>query len=124
MGQAQHRLEILIKNIDSPSGSILITLYDNADDFDKNQVQKSYYKKVIVRSQELKLTFDKLPKGVYALKAFHDSNNNGVLDKNWMGIPKEAFGFSNNVMGVMGPPTFLQSAFEVAGKTEHILILR
>ena len=54
-----------------------------------------------------------LPEGTYAIKAFHDVNDNGELDTNWMGIPKEPYGFSNDAMGAMGPPKFHQASFVV-----------
>ncbi len=50
-----------------------------------------------------------LPAGPLALSLYHDANANGQLDMNPMGIPTEPYGFSNNVMGNYGPPTFEQA---------------
>jgi uncharacterized protein (DUF2141 family) len=56
--------------------------------------------------------------GSYAIKAFHDVDRNGKLDTNFMGIPKEPYGFSNDAMGTFGPPSFEQASFKVgAGST-------
>ncbi|MFM7430954.1 MAG: DUF2141 domain-containing protein [Flammeovirgaceae bacterium] len=33
-----------------------------------------------------------------------------------MGIPKEGYGFSNNVMGTMGPPSFEKAKFKLSGE--------
>lgn len=57
--------------------------------------------------------FAGVPSGGYALKAFHDVNANGVLDTNWMGIPKEPYGFGNDAMGTFGPPDYAAASFEV-----------
>ena len=54
-----------------------------------------------------------LPEGEYAIKAFHDVNDNGEMDFNWAGIPKEPYGFSNNATGTMAAPKFSQAAFKV-----------
>ncbi len=56
--------------------------------------------------------------GTYAVKVFHDVDENGTLDTNWMGIPKEPYGFSNDAMGTFGPPSFQQASFKVGtGRT-------
>ena len=41
---------------------------------------------------------------------------NKKIDKNFIGIPKEQFGFSNNVMGKFSAPSFEQAMFKVEGK--------
>ena len=45
------------------------------------------------------VVFENLKPGKYAVSVLHDANKNKDLDKNKLGIPKEGFGFSNNVMG-------------------------
>jgi uncharacterized protein (DUF2141 family) len=36
-----------------------------------------------------------LPNGEYVFAVYQDTNNNGELDTNFFGIPKEPYGFSN-----------------------------
>ena len=59
--------------------------------------------------------------GNYAVKFFHDANNNGTMDTNWAGIPKESFGFSNNARIVLGLPSIKEMLFEVNGMTEIVI---
>lgn len=47
-----------------------------------------------------------LPEGDYAVSLFLDENGNGKLDSNFLGIPKERFGFSNNPRIIAGPPSY------------------
>lgn len=54
-----------------------------------------------------------LPPGTYAIKLFLDLNGNGKIDTNFLGIPKEPYGFSNNAKGSLGPPAFEAAAFEL-----------
>lgn len=61
----------------------------------------------------VRITFPDIPEGRYAIKAFHDVDGSGKMDFNWVGLPKEPYGFSNNAMGTMGPPNFDQAAFTV-----------
>jgi uncharacterized protein (DUF2141 family) len=50
-------------------------------------------------------TFDKLPQGGnYAIKVYHDQNNNGQLDKGIFGQPVEGWGVSNDARGFMSAP--------------------
>jgi uncharacterized protein (DUF2141 family) len=53
----------------------------------------------------------------YAAIAFHDRNQNGKIDSNFLGIPTEPFGFSNDIRPQMLPiprtPTWRATAFVV-----------
>lgn len=55
------------------------------------------------------VTLVDLPEGPLALSVFHDTNGNGRMDRNAMGIPIEPYGFSNNATGQFGPPRFEQA---------------
>jgi uncharacterized protein (DUF2141 family) len=57
------------------------------------------------------VTIKDIPPGVYAAQAFQDANNTGVLDRNWLGLPREGIGFSNNAPMRFGPPRFADAAF-------------
>lgn len=60
------------------------------------------------------LEFADLPPGRYAVGVVHDENGNHEVDANWMGYPKEGFGFTNNAKPRWnGPPRFESAAFVV-----------
>lgn len=64
-----------------------------------------------------------LPEGPLAISLFQDTNANGKLDKNGMGMPTEPYGFSNNAAGNFGPPTFEQAVVTpVTGQSLHITL--
>ena len=50
--------------------------------------------------------FDRLEAGPYAITVYHDKNDNRRFDKNWLGMPKEAWGVSNNVRPLLRAPRF------------------
>ncbi|MDH3253355.1 MAG: DUF2141 domain-containing protein [Acidobacteriota bacterium] len=57
--------------------------------------------------------------GDYGVVVLHDLNENGKNDRNLFGIPKEPYGFSNNVRAAFGPPKWSKARFTVAsGETE------
>ena len=58
------------------------------------------------------IEFANLPFGEYSVSAYHDENANKELDTNWLGIPKEGTGASNNAKGKMGPPKYEDAKFD------------
>lgn len=91
-------------------GRILIALYDSEESYMK-EIYKSG--EVLVKNNKAKLIFHSLKKGTYAFSFFHDLNDNKKLDTNFLGIPKEPYGFSNNKKGRFGPPKFSEVALEI-----------
>jgi uncharacterized protein (DUF2141 family) len=62
------------------------------------------------------------PQGVYALVVIHDEDSNGKLNTNWLGIPTEGYGFSNNAKGLLGPPKFPAASFSYDGRSVDLTI--
>ncbi|MDH5564877.1 MAG: DUF2141 domain-containing protein, partial [Nitrospirota bacterium] len=48
--------------------------------------------------------------GKYAVVVYHDENDNHKFDRNWIGLPTEGFGVSNNPTLFLAPPNFEESA--------------
>jgi uncharacterized protein (DUF2141 family) len=110
MGSIKVKFEGLIET----TGKLAIVLLDA----DGNQVGEYW---IPVDDTTETLNVDALKPGHYALKFFHDANNNGTMDTNWAGIPKESFGFSNNARIVLGLPSVKEMLFEVNGMTEIVI---
>jgi uncharacterized protein (DUF2141 family) len=64
--------------------------------------------------------FHKVRPGTYGLSAFHDQNENGKLDTNFLGMPIEDYCASNNARGVLGPPSFENAKFSYTGGTKRL----
>ena len=47
---------------------------------------------------------------------------NGRLDINWLGIPTEGYGFSNDAKAMLGPPSFSAAGFLHDGGTLELAI--
>ena len=112
------KLKIEIKNIEQ-KGTVYLAIYDNSTSFDQDNKNKNVNKNRWVKSiVEVvnKNSFTKnveLKKGVYAISLFVDSNNNKIIDKNLLGIPTEQYGFSNNVTGFLGSPSYNDASFNL-----------
>ncbi len=63
-----------------------------------------------------------LPPGTYAVSVYEDLNGNRKLDHNFVGIPREPVGASNNPKERMGPPRFDDCSFRVATSPVDIVI--
>ena len=123
----------LIINLENQekSGTLMLALYDNPEDYE-NSVRKERRSEVgvlagieaYIEPQELsQFTLD-LPDGSYAIALFMDLNGNKKIDKNFLGIPKEQYGFSNNAMGTLSAPTFAQAQFTLAGSAVQNINLK
>jgi uncharacterized protein (DUF2141 family) len=114
-------LEIVFSGLENDRGTAAIGLMNSADHFE-NDTAAFRSATPAIKNGEATASFHDLPYGRYAVKIYHDENANGKLDTNFVGYPKESFGFSNNAMGRFGPPTFEAASFEIAGPTVRIVI--
>ena len=75
-----------------------------------------------IQEAQARCDFENIPPGKYAIAVIHDENMNGKLDANWLGIPKEGYGFSNTAKGVVGAPLFSAASFPYDGKNLDLTI--
>ncbi len=109
--QDHGNLHVIVTNIKQSEGSIQLAIYNSEETFMKDALSTQTVK--ADTSGTVLVVFSDLPYGDYALSIFHDINDNEELDTNFMGIPKEPFGFSNNSMGAFGPPSFEKASINV-----------
>ena len=67
-------------------------------------------------ASEIKYVFKDIPHGKYAISLFHDKNENGECDRNFVGFPTEGYGFSDNFRPRIGPPKFKDTKFTLYGE--------
>jgi uncharacterized protein (DUF2141 family) len=103
-------ITVKIENLNSDNGHIYISLYDTETSF----LGKGFKSMISpIENKSCTITFKDVPNGIYAISFFHDENENKKMDTNFLGIPKEAYGCSNNAKGFMGPPKWEDAKFEV-----------
>jgi len=109
---ASGTLTVIPVGLESSRGSLLAQLSNSAASFEgEGEAYRSG--EVTLADQQVMVIFEDVPHGDYALKVFHDENENQKLDTNFVGMPKEKFGFSNDAMGRFGPPSFEQARFRL-----------
>jgi uncharacterized protein (DUF2141 family) len=115
-------IKIEIQGIESSKGIMQIGLYNSVDDFpDFEKSFKGASPKP--NTSGVVYSFENIPAGSYAIALWQDENEDKELNKNMFGVPKESYGFSNNVFGTFGPPDFEEASFIVEeGKTSMLKI--
>ena len=100
-------LEIEVGKLENDLGFLMLGL------FDENKNKVIAVKNIPIVDLKSIIKIDSLKSGNYAVRFWHDSNKNGKLDTNFLGIPKEEFGNSNNIQPKFGPPKFEEMIFEI-----------
>ncbi|WP_338235569.1 DUF2141 domain-containing protein [Persicobacter diffluens] len=105
-------VRVTVTNLRSEEGQVILSLFDNAEDFPSQKKAIKTFK-ADIRDGKANFQFH-LPAGTYAFAFTHDENNNGKRDTNFIGMPKEGVGASNNAKGSFGPPKFEDAKFTIA----------
>ena len=109
-------LVVDIANFKNDFGTANISLLDS----NKRNIKQM---NVAIENNSAQATFTNLAEGKYAVKVFHDENNNGKLDRGLLGIPVEEWGASNNPKRGFGPPKFRSMLFELQESKEILIKL-
>jgi len=78
-------------------------------------------KRVPVEKNELIISFERVMSGKYAVRYFQDENGNGKFDRNFMGLPKERWGYSNDAKGNMSAPRIEDALFDFKATTTIVI---
>ena len=107
---------VKVLNIRNSAGTIGCALFESPVGFPIEFLRYATNINVIkIRDTQARCDFVDIPPGTYALAVIHDENMNGKLDTNWLGIPTEGYGFSNDAKAMLGPPSFSAANFPFDG---------
>jgi len=105
-------LTITINNIEALKGRIRIGVFNKSENFLKREAAiKHYY--ITIKNATETITITDLPKGDYGFSMFHDKNSDDEFNRNFLGIPKEPYGFSNNVKPTFSAPSYEECKFSL-----------
>ena len=108
-------IHIEVVRLRNNTGQVSCSLYSSADGFPKEARKAVAHIVAPIYEQKAVCEFPGIAPGTYAVSMFHDENSNGKLDTNFLGIPREGVGASNDARGHMGPPKFDAAKFQFAG---------
>lgn len=109
---------VTVTDLRNENGRVGVALYDEDARADFPDAEPLRAESAVVEGTAVEFRFLNVPEGRYAVAVTHDENDNGMMDSNAWGIPVEGFGFSNDVMGEMGPPSFERAAFAAEEDTQ------
>ena len=101
------QLTIELKNVNFNLGGTLFLMVVDKNDQPLSKITRAASERNAV------FLIKNLPIGEYAVRAFHDENNNGKLDKGMFGQPIEGWGVSNDARGFMSAPPFKKMLVKV-----------
>jgi uncharacterized protein (DUF2141 family) len=110
-------LTVEVSGLKDATGNVYIAVYDSDSTWLSDTTVLS--KKVAISEAldgELVRTELQLPLGEYALSVFYDKDNDGELDTNFVGMPKEPIALSNNAVAKFGPPKYADAVFTLGAE--------
>ena len=112
-----HKLTLVFDNIEAIQGELSIGIFSNEETFlDEGNEFKKLILKVDGKSVRHQVT---LPEGDYAVSVYHDKNADKQCNRNFIGVPTEGYGFSNNVKPRLSAPKFQQCKFTLSNDVKH-----
>ena len=110
---------IIITNVKHSNGYIDLKIYDNKEDFLKENLAQETVRKKATKEQTV-VPLSKIHEGQIAIVVYHDEDSNGEMKTGLFWRPKEGYAFSNKYKP-KGPPKFSKTAIElIHGKPVEI----
>jgi len=115
-------LKVVVHNIKSKTGQVGFFLFNSADAFPSHTEKALLSGFVKVVGSTAEYTFTNLTPGSYAVYVFHDEDSDKNLKTNFIGMPKEGMGVSNDAKGHFGPPKYDDAKFDLNKSDQTITI--
>ena len=119
--EGKHQLIVKVSGAKPKTGQVFLSLFSSPENYLKNPAVEKF--KPIDNKGQTYFVIDHLASGKYAVSVIYDEDNNGRLNKGFLGIPTELVGFSNNARGAFGPPTFKETSFQLSDKKTIEIVL-
>lgn len=115
---AQTQLVVNFRFKQKVNGTIHLALYSESKQWPDSK--KAYQRLTLEVKQQntAQISIAQLPAGTYSIAAFLDENGNHKIDQNWVGIPTEAYGYSNSARPKYREATWSEAAFQVSGNAK------
>jgi uncharacterized protein (DUF2141 family) len=115
-------LTVVVTNSRSNKGKMHFALFDSPKGFTDNAIDGGA---VVIKDRKAEWMIKKLKPGEYAIACYHDENGDGKFNQNFIGIPLENYGFSNEARAGLGPPSWKKVVFTVKpGANRHVIRIR
>ncbi|MBW4560875.1 MAG: DUF2141 domain-containing protein [Mojavia pulchra JT2-VF2] len=115
-------LTIEIDGFKNTQGQVCASIFAQSEGFPNKRDRVLQRQCTKITDKTVKITFENLTAGSYAIAAMHDQNEDLKLNRNTLGMPTEGFGFSRNPEVRTSAPPFSDAAVLLAGPNTSIQI--
>jgi uncharacterized protein (DUF2141 family) len=115
-------LRVVFTGINRNVGNVRVALVNTKAGFQDEEKHGFLLAEAGVKNLAAQHTFSDIPQGTYSIKAYHDENGDKKHNKGLFGQPLEPYGFSNNVRGMFGPPSYERTLFRFETELAQISI--
>ena len=115
-------LHLTLTGFRNNKGVALVSLFRSKKGFPSRYRYAARTAIAPITHRTVSLVLTNVVPGVCAVAVCHDENNNGDMDTNWLGIPREGYGTSNNPAQERRPPDFKDARFTVADQNLDLAI--
>jgi uncharacterized protein (DUF2141 family) len=109
------QIRVVVRGLRNDQGRVGCGLFNHTEGFPSNKrVYREIWKPI--HSGSATCEFNRIPAGTYAVTVLHDEDSDGKMHFNWIGMPTEGYGFSNNAKATLFAPSFSAASFGYDGK--------
>lgn len=122
-GSKAGQVVVDIVGLHSDKGRVLVALFCSKAGF-PGDIERACAREVsAAKGRSVRVVFDGVPAGEFAVSMFHDENANSRLDRNFLGIPKEGWGTSRDAKAHFGPPSYDDARMTLApGERKRVVV--
>ena len=119
LSQSTSTVLLEVSSFKNTRGTLNCRLFTKASDFPDGEGILTV--RTPIAGANTTCTFPNVEPGIYAVAVVHDENSNGKLDKNFVGVPSEGYGVSNNKTYALSAPKWEESVFTITASERKTL---
>jgi uncharacterized protein (DUF2141 family) len=117
----QNLIHATLVDLPNNAGRVGCVIFNSADGFPRDHAKATALARAPIANQAGTCDFKDLPPGTYAIASFHDELETGKMETNFLGMPQEVYGFSNDARpSALTPPPFSACKFTYSGGVMNI----
>jgi uncharacterized protein (DUF2141 family) len=109
-------IRAVVEGLHNNQGRVGCALFNSAEGFPREKTKAFRHMWTSKHDNVAVCNFTDVPAGTYAVTVLDDSNSDGKMDFNLIGLPKKGYGFSNDAKATFSPPAFSAASFNYSGK--------
>lgn len=121
---AAGQVTVELAGLRNTKGQVFVALFRSKDGFPGSPDKAFAGRKTTIRDkQHVRVVFEGVPPGPFAVSVFHDEDGNSRMERGAFGIPKEGWGASRDAKAHFGPPSWDDAQLTLgAGEHKHIVV--